>query len=314
MDLIRGLYNIKPDQRGTVATIGNFDGVHLGHQTVLAQLKSQAQLYGARTTVISFEPLPREHFAGDKAPGRLLNFRDKYSQLGAQGVDQFLCLRFNSELAAMSADAFIEDVLVSGLGIKLLVVGDDFRFGQGRKGDFALLCKAGERYGFKVVDTRTFVCDENDRVSSTRIRSFLQAGKFTAAARLLGCPFTMGGRVIHGAKLGRTIGFPTLNIKANRPVSPLTGVFAVDVEGIGPGVANVGTRPTVDGKGYLIEVHLLGFSGDLYGRHLRVNWLKKLREEQKFENFDALKQQIEQDVSVASTFFAARSARQASEK
>lgn len=304
MKLIRGLPSLQSQHHGTVATIGNFDGVHLGHQAVLGQLKAQASAFGADTTVISFEPLPNEYFQGVNAPGRLVNFRDKYQLMERQGIDQWLCLRFNKALATMPADQFIRDVLVVGLGIRLLVVGDDFRFGKGRKGDFSLLQHAGGIYGFEVRDTNTFVCDEEERVSSTRIRQSLFDGDFDTAERLLGRRFTMSGKVIHGDKRGRELGFPTLNIRANRPVSPLKGVFAVEVEGIGHGVANVGTRPTFNDRGFLIEVHLLDFSGDLYGKRLTVNWLKKLRTEKRFESFDALKQQIGQDILDAQAFFA----------
>lgn len=304
MKLIRGLSSLQSQHHGTVATIGNFDGVHLGHQAVLGQLKKQASVFGADTTVISFEPLPNEYFQGANAPGRLVNFRDKYQLIKQQGVDQWLCLRFNKALATMPADRFIRDVLVDGLGIRLLVVGDDFRFGKDRKGDFSLLQHSGSIHGFEVRDTNTFVCDEEERVSSTRIRQCLFDGEFDTAERLLGRRFTMSGKVIHGDKRGRELGFPTLNIRANRPVSPLKGVFAVEVEGIGQGVANVGTRPTFNDRGFLIEVHLLDFSGDLYGKRLTVNWLKKLRAEKRFESFEELKQQIGQDILDAQAFFA----------
>ncbi len=306
LKLIRGLYNLRPEHRGSVATIGNFDGVHRGHQAVIAQLREQADALGCSATVITFEPLPHEYFLGDQAPGRLTPLREKLVLFDRLGIDQLLCLPFNASLANLSAEDFIQQVLVDGLHIRRLVVGDDFRFGKGRSGDFALLQRAGRAQGFEVVDTRTHVCDEGERISSTRIRKALAQGDFALAEQLLGRPFTMSGRVIHGDKRGRTIGFPTANIRANHPVSPLRGVFAVHVEGLGNGVANVGTRPTFDGKHYLAEIHLLDFTGDLYGQRITVQWQKKLRDERKFENFQALVAQIEKDIAAARQYFASR--------
>ena len=306
LKLIRGLYNLRPEHRGSVATIGNFDGVHRGHQAVIAQLREQADALGCSATVITFEPLPHEYFLGDQAPGRLTPLREKLVLFDRLGIDQLLCLPFNASLANLSAEDFIQQVLVDGLHIRRLVVGDDFRFGKGRSGDFALLQRTGRAQGFEVVDTRTHVCDEGERISSTRIRKALAQGDFALAEQLLGRPFTMSGRVIHGDKRGRTIGFPTANIRANHPVSPLRGVFAVHVEGLGNGVANVGTRPTFDGKHYLAEIHLLDFTGDLYGQRITVQWQKKLRDERKFENFQALVAQIEKDIAAARQYFASR--------
>ncbi len=306
LKLIRGLYNLRPEHQGSVATIGNFDGVHRGHQAVIAQLHEQADALGCSATVITFEPLPHEYFLGDQAPGRLTPLREKLVLFDRLGIDQLLCLPFNASLANLSAEDFIQQVLVDGLHIRRLVVGDDFRFGKGRSGDFALLQRAGRAQGFEVVDTRTHVCDEGERISSTRIRKALAQGDFALAEQLLGRPFTMSGRVIHGDKRGRTIGFPTANIRANHPVSPLRGVFAVHVEGLGNGVANVGTRPTFDGKHYLAEIHLLDFTGDLYGQRITVQWQKKLRDERKFDNFQALVAQIEKDIAAARQYFASR--------
>ena len=310
MQLIRGLYNLRSEHRGGVATIGNFDGVHRGHQAVMQQLKDQAATLGCHMTVISFEPLPQEYFRADQAPARLTPLREKLALLAASGIDQLLCLPFNATLADTPAQQFIQEILVKGLGIRHLVVGDDFRFGKDRLGDFAMLQAAGAQYGFQVSDTRTLVCDHNTRVSSTRIRAALAAGELKQAEQLLGRPFTMSGRVFHGDKRGRELGFPTANIPANKPVSPLRGVFAVLVEGIGehpvPGVCNVGTRPTFNASGFLIEVHLLDFSGDLYGKRLTVNWLKKLRSEKRFDAFEDLVTQIHQDIADARDFFATR--------
>ncbi len=302
MKLIRGLYNIQPEHRGSVATIGNFDGIHRGHQAVIRQLHALARRYDCGTTVITFDPLPREYFMGDKAPARLTTLREKFIQFDRLGVDRMLTMPFNARLAEMTARQFIDDVLVRGLAIRALVVGDDFRFGKGREGDFEMLRRAGERHGFEVIDTET-VSDEQGRISSTRIRDALAAGDLETAAALLGRPYSMSGTVIHGEKLGRTIGFPTANIRIHRTVSPLRGVFAVEVECIGYGVTNVGTRPTVDGKGFLIETHLLDFDGDLYGQHINIRWLKKLRGERKFDSLDALKAQIARDIDAARAYF-----------
>ena len=302
MKLIRGLYNIRPEHKGTVVTIGNFDGVHRGHQAVIRQLHDQARSSCTRTTIFTFDPLPREYFMGEKAPARLSTFREKYIQFQRLGIDQMLTLPFNARLAAITAQQFIDEILVNGLGIKALVIGDDFRFGRGRKGDFTMLVDAGKQYGFSVIDTQTQQ-DGGERISSTRIREALAIGDLALANCLLGRPYSMSGTVIHGEKLGRTIGFPTANIRIHRTISPLHGVFAVEVEGIGYGVTNVGTRPTVDGKGFLIETHLLDFDGDLYGQHINVRWLKKLRGEQKFDSLDALKAQIQQDIKAARAYF-----------
>ncbi|HBS26532.1 MAG TPA: bifunctional riboflavin kinase/FAD synthetase [Gammaproteobacteria bacterium] len=303
MKLIRGLCNLRAEHQGSVASIGNFDGVHLGHQTVVKQALTQADKLQTQSTAITFDPSPNEYFRKESAPGRLTPLCEKVALLDQLGIDQTLRLPFNTSLANMSADDFIRVVLVDGLKIKQLVVGDDFRFGKNRTGDFELLKKAGEEHGFNVVDTHTFICDDGQRVSSSRIRQALSDGDFSLAEKLLDRPFTLSGKVMHGDKRGRTIGFPTLNIRANRPISPLKGVFAVKVEGFGNGVANIGTRPTFNAKGFLAEIHLLDFSGDLYGQRITVHWLKKLRDERKFENFEALVTQIKKDIKNAENWF-----------
>lgn len=306
MELIRGLYNLREKHRGTVATIGNFDGVHRGHQAVMAQLLAAADKLGARTTVITFEPLPEEHFMGAKAPARLTPLGDKVGLLKKLGVDQVLCLPFNAALANLPAEEFIDRVLIKGLAVKRLVVGDDFRFGHQRKGDFALLQKQGATHGFDVVDTHTHTADEV-RVSSTRIREALAQGEFEQVEDLLGHPFTMSGRVFHGDKRGRQLGIPTANFRIARRISPLHGVFAVEVLGINdrplPAVANIGVRPTVGGTGFQVEVHLLDFSGDLYGRRIQIRVRRKIREEQRFESLDELVTQIHLDIDQARQFF-----------
>ncbi|SCZ51645.1 bifunctional riboflavin kinase/FAD synthetase [Thiohalomonas denitrificans] len=309
MELIRGLHTLKPRHRGSVATIGNFDGVHLGHQAVLGQLAEKGAELCLPTVVITFEPLSREYFAPESAPPRLTRFREKVKALRRYSVDRMLVLPFNRKLAGLSAEAFIRQVLVEGLGVRYLVVGDDFHFGAGREGDFAMLQKAGRDYGFDVVNMHTLSLN-GERVSSTRIREALQNGHLEIAEQLLGRPYRMCGRVVHGDQRGRSIGFPTANIRMHRIVAPVDGVFAVEMFGVKgeplPGVANVGKRPTVDGTRSLLEVHLFDFSGDLYGRHVQVDFLKRIRPEKRFESFEALKQQIEKDSSEARRFFEKR--------
>lgn len=306
MEFIRGDYNLQPAHRGCVATIGNFDGIHLGHQAVLGQLAEKADELGLPCTVITFEPLPREYFAGDRAPARLTRLREKLLSLRRYAVDRVLLLRFNPRLARMEAETFIQKVLVDGLGVHHLVVGDDFRFGRDRRGDFAMLEAAGDRHGFRVAHMHTFEIG-GARVSSTRIREALACGDMTTAEQLLGRPYRVCGRVVHGDKRGRGIGFPTANLRMGRQVSPVRGVFAVEVFGLEreplQGVANVGTRPTVGGVENRLEVHVFDFDEDIYGRHLNVDFLHRIRDEQRFESLDALKAQIATDAEAARAFF-----------
>ncbi|GHA50960.1 bifunctional riboflavin kinase/FAD synthetase [Photobacterium aphoticum] len=309
MELIRGIHNIQPQHRGCVLTIGNFDGVHLGHQAVLRQVMAKAEAMGCPATVMSFEPQPQELFAGDNAPARLTRFRDKYLQLKQIGLDRFLCVNFNHHFARQTPEDFVRRLLVEQLGVKFLVVGDDFRFGQGRKGDFAMLEAAGKRHGFTVVSTQSF-CVSQQRVSSTAIRQALANDELALAESMLGRPFAISGRVSHGRKLGRTIGFPTANVPLKRRVSPVSGVYAVDVYGVAatplPGVANVGRRPTVNGVRRQLEVHLFDFQSDLYGAQIEVVLRHKLRDEIKFESFSALQAQIERDAQSARVWLAER--------
>jgi len=302
MQLIRGLRKI-PSQ-GTVATIGTFDGVHLGHRYVIDRLTGVGRALGLPVTVVLFEPQPREYFTGAAAPARLTRLREKLIYLKQMPVDRVLLLRFNRQLAALSAAEFVDRVLVNGLGVRYLVVGDDFRFGCNREGDFTSLKAAGRRGGFDVVSTPTFTMD-GARVSSTRIREALERGDLAKAARYLGRTYSMCGRVTAGQKRGRGIGFPTANLHLYRRKSPISGVFAVTVEGVNdqsiPGVANVGVRPTVAGGDakVLLEVHLFDFEGDLYGRLLEVFFQHKIREERRFASFEALREQIQKDVAKA---------------
>ncbi|EKO3477719.1 bifunctional riboflavin kinase/FAD synthetase [Vibrio fluvialis] len=302
MELIRGIHNIKPRHHGCVLTIGNFDGVHLGHQQVLEQVSERAKSLNLPSVVMTFEPQPMELFLKDKAPARLTRLRDKFVQLGKLDIDRLLCVNFNHHFANLDAQAFIRDLLVTRLGVKFLVVGDDFSFGQGRKGNFAMLEQAGREYGFEVVSTQSF-CLQKLRVSSTAIREALAADELAVAADMLGRDYSISGRVSHGRKLGRTIGFPTANIPLKRCVSPVSGVYVVEAYGLGEqpvgGVANIGQRPTVNGVRQQLEVHLFDFHGNLYGKQLEVALLHKLRNEHKFESFEALKQQIELDAEAA---------------
>lgn len=303
MRIIRGLHNLAPRRRGTVVTIGNFDGVHLGHRAVFGRLLAQGRALRLPALVITFEPQAMEYFAPGAAPARLTRLREKLATLADCGVEQAMLLRFGPRLARMGARAFVRELLVDGLGARYLLVGDDFRFGHGRAGDFRLLREMGREHGFAVEDLHT-ITQGNERVSSTRIREALARGDFAFARRLLGRTYRICGRVVHGDKRGRGIGFPTANLNLHRRVSPLRGVYAVTVGGIAdrpwPGVANLGARPTVDGSArYLLEVHLFDFTGSLYGRHLEVEFRHKLRNERKFASCEALQAQIGRDSATA---------------
>ncbi|RUO26379.1 bifunctional riboflavin kinase/FAD synthetase [Aliidiomarina minuta] len=304
MELIRGLHTTTPEHRHCVLTIGNFDGVHLGHQAVLQGVRARAEELQLPAAVMTFEPQPLEFFSPQKAPARLTTWRDKYHLLEAQGMQRLLCVQFNQRFASLHADDFIQQVLVDKLGVKLLVVGDDFRFGNNREGDFSLLQAAGEQHNFAVVDTASYR-QSDTRVSSTAIREALAVGDFAKATQMLGRPYQLHGRVSHGEKKGRSIGFPTANMPLKRLKSPLQGVFVVRVEVAGksyPGVANIGRRPTVNGRGVQIEAHLFNFSGDIYGERMSVTPLHKIRDEVKFSSLQELKQQIQQDVLQAQAF------------
>lgn len=306
MKFIRGIYNLKEQHRGCVLTIGNFDGVHRGHQALMAELIAEGRKRNLPVVVMLFEPQPLELFAGDKAPARLTRLREKLKYLALAGVDAVVCVRFDRRFAAHSAQSFISELLVDKLNVKFLAVGDDFRFGAGRQGDFLLLQKAGAEYGFEVISTQTY-CDGGKRISSTAVRQALAQDDFAQAQLLLGHPFSISGRVVHGDALGRTIGFPTANLPLRRTVTPVKGVFAVEVLGLGeqpiPGVANIGTRPTVKGLRQQLEVHLLDTYMNLYGRHIEVVLKQKIRDEQRFASLDALKEQIAKDVVTARQFF-----------
>ena len=304
--IIRGFHNLSPSSEGCVATIGNFDGVHLGHQAVLSQLALKGDMLGLPATVITFEPQPTEFFLPEKAPPRLSRFREKVEALRSYSIEQLCVLRFNEVLAEMCANDFIQKLLVKGLNVRYLVVGDDFKFGKDRKGDFALLKKVGEEHNFQVVNMHTFAIAET-RVSSTRIRQALTAGDLMLAQTLLGHPYKMSGRVAHGDKRGRTLGYPTANIHLHRAKVPLTGVYAVRLYGLEDepieGIANVGVRPTIGEGNTLLEVHLFDFNKDIYGENVQVYFLHKVRDEKKFDGLPALVAQIERDCQSARNYF-----------
>ncbi len=306
MQLIRGLHNLNKLSSGCVATIGNFDGVHRGHQDILAQLHEKSEQLQLPSAVILFEPQPREFFAPDHSPARLSSLREKLHFLSEQGVDLVICLCFNQRLRSLSADQFIDQVLVQGLGVRYLVVGDDFRFGCDRKGDFQRLQQAGLALGFAVTHTRT-ILDADQRISSTRIRQALEVGQLDEAQRLLGTRYSIRGRIAYGQQLGRQLGAPTANVQLKRLKAPLNGVFAVHATVSGQrhnGVANIGMRPTVCGEKAVLEVHLLEFSGDIYGQEMVVEFERKLRDEKKFESIEMLQEAIHEDLDVAQEFFA----------
>jgi riboflavin kinase/FMN adenylyltransferase len=289
--------------RPNAVTIGNFDGVHLGHQAMLARLTARAASVGAAPAVLTFEPHPREIFTPDSAPTRLTSLREKLEILRGLGVAHVHVCRFTKPFAALSAEDFVRRILVEGLLARYVLVGDDFRFGAKRAGDFALLKQLGEKYGFEAEALHT-VEAAGQRASSTAVREALANGDMATAAQLLGRPYSISGRVVGGDQLGRKIGYPTANIqlKHNRP--PLTGIFAVRVQGLDqpdwPGVASLGTRPTVHANGRpTLEVHLFNFDQSIYRRHLRVEFLHKLRDEAKFPSLEALIAQIDEDARQA---------------
>ncbi|WP_285164682.1 bifunctional riboflavin kinase/FAD synthetase [Shewanella goraebulensis] len=306
MELIRGIHNILPSHHGCVLTIGNFDGVHRGHAQVLNNLVNKAKHFQLPAVVMTFEPQPQELFRQQDAPARISLLRDKITLLDELNIDRLLCVNFNSHFANQPAEQFIEDLLVKKLGVKYLVVGDDFCFGKNRTGTFEMLVAAGKKFGFTVVSTQSFILG-SIRVSSTAVREQLALGNLEHARRLLGHPFVLTGRVAHGQKLGRTIGFPTANIALKRKVSPVRGVFAVkmywDDSDIYEGVANVGFRPTVDGQVCQLEVHLFDFDGDLYSKRVEVELVAKIRDEHPFESLEALKKQILNDANEAKALF-----------
>lgn len=305
-ELICNIHNISPRHHGCVATIGNFDGLHQGHQTVIQALIKLGQQLNLPTCVILFEPHPQEFFNQHKAPARLMRLREKIKLLQCLGVDRILCLRFNKRLATCSAGAFVKEILVDKLGIRGLIIGDDFRFGKGRQGDFTLLEKLGQEYGFIVFSTPT-VLFKDERIGSSRVRNAVWQADFKLAELLLGRSFRLSGRVIYGSQRGRLLGFPTANIGLHRQIPPLQGVFIVKVHGLSKmplaGIANCGNRPTIQGLKNLLEIHIFNFDQNIYGKTIEIEFFKKIREEKKFDNLEALIQQITQDVIIAKNYF-----------
>jgi riboflavin kinase/FMN adenylyltransferase len=306
VELIRGLYNLRPHQHGCVLTIGAFDGIHVGHQEMIRVLRDRGQQHGLPAALLSFEPTPREFFAEVSGkgtpPARLTRFREKFEALQRFGVDRFICMRFDERVRCLGREEFVSEVLVKALGVRHIVVGHDFRFGRDNQGDIACLRTLAASGGFEVTEVPPFVID-GERVSSSLIREALGAGDLARASKLLGRPYRMTGKVLHGEKLGRKLGFPTANLRLHRRTTPLAGVFAVRVTGGGltnaPGVASLGTRPAVNGKELLLEAHVFDFDGDLYRQPLHVDFIAFLREERWFADLDALIAQMQIDAAQA---------------
>jgi riboflavin kinase/FMN adenylyltransferase len=305
--LIRSLTNLTPAGQGGVVTIGNFDGVHLGHQALLKKTVERARELGVPSLVMTFEPHPFEFFGrGNTTIPRLTRLREKFRALAATGIDNVLVMPFNHELASKSASDFVREYIFESLRPVHIVVGDDFHFGHDRQGDIELLNEMGDQLGFSASAMPTLFID-GERVSSTRVRKVLREGDHQVARKLLGRPYSMQGRVRPGDQLGRQWGFPTANIFLHRAMTPLTGIYTVLVHGVAdhpwPGAANLGVRPTVDGTRTLLEVHLLDFHQEIYGRYVEVEFCEKLREEERFPSIELLKEQIAKDVAVSRDYF-----------
>jgi riboflavin kinase/FMN adenylyltransferase len=304
MKLIRAIRSPHLPRQGCALTIGNFDAVHLGHQQILKTLRKRADSLGLPAVVMTFDPHPEEYFLKDNSSPRITDRATRYFALRNQGVDVMLLLRFNQSLAQTTAEDFISEYLIEALKVKHLLIGDDFHFGRNRSGNINMLKKFSAQGGYQVEDTDT-IFDQGERVSSTRVRHLLETGDLESAKRLLGRRYNLVGRVIRGQQLGRQWGFPTLNLAINHKPA-LSGVFAVEVKGLNgnvvPGVANLGTRPTVDGLRTLLEVHLFDFDRSIYGERVCVEFVQKIREERKFDSFDALKAQIKKDTEHAREF------------
>jgi len=310
MQLIRGLNQLTQKLDGCVMTIGNFDGVHLGHQALIEQVKQLADEKNVPSLVMIFEPQPIEFFALDKAPKRLYRLREKIIALQSQGIDYLFCVPFNHDFSQLSGEQFVLDYLVNALNVTHLVVGDDFCFGKNRSGTFDLLTKMAVEHSFTVQNTAT-IQQQSERVSSTKIRQLITDNEFNDAAELLGKPYALSGKIGHGKKLGRDIGFPTINIKIGDIPIAVEGIFAVRVKGLDNGgsepivngVASIGTRPTVNGVGVLLEVYLFDFNQDVYGKTVSIEFLTRIRPEQEFISIEVLIENIKQDVKIAQNFF-----------
>lgn len=308
MKILRGVRAVPGQWRGCAITMGNFDGVHRGHQLVMGQLLEYAAARAACPVVIVFEPQPQEYFTPHKAPSRLTTLREKAGALQPCGINNLVCLRFDRALAEMEPEEFVLHHLVRGLGARLVIVGDDFRFGRARRGDFDLLQEMGRAHGYDLAATTTFALHER-RVSSSWIRELLAGGDLETASRLLGRPFTIVGRVVRGEQVGRILGYPTANIDLRGRVPPIHGIYAVQVRGLGAdlvnGVASLGTRPVFGGTRLLLEIHLFDWNRDIYGRRISVQFLRHLRAERNFSSVDQLRAQIALDVQQARSVLAA---------
>lgn len=302
MQFIRGLHNLKRQRKESVATIGNFDGVHLGHHAVLDQVKESTKNTDLLSTVVIFEPQPIEFFVPDKAPSRLTRLREKLQQFVLHDIDRVVCLRFDEKMAKLSATEFVDDILLDALAVKKLIVGDDFRFAKNREGDYQYLATVAQNKGFEVSQTHSYML-KAERVSSTLIRQSLANGDMLKATELLGRPYRISGRVVHGDKRGRKLGFATANIELHRYFSPVEGIFSGRVYGINDdpldAVIYVGSRPVFQGKRVLLEVHILDFDENIYGRHLQVEFLEKLRDDEHFSSEQELIDQIHIDIEHA---------------
>ena len=305
MKLIRFNKNTPPLQQPLALTIGNFDGVHLGHQAIIDNLISTAKAHNYASALITFEPSPTEYFLGKNAPARITSLTERLALLKKTKLDYVIVMRFTAELAELSAENFVT-LLCDQLHMRYILVGDDFHFGKNRLGDITLLQLLSEKNDF-IAEQLSTVHLQQKRISSTHVRQSLENDDFLAAARLLGRPYTIQGRVAHGDERGRTIGFPTANIPLKRKRAVLHGVYAVKVhglpEGVLQGVANIGNRPTVDGTRHLLEVHLLDFHKDIYGYCVQIEFCQKIRNEQRFNSLDALRTQIQEDEKTAREYF-----------
>lgn len=308
MRLIRGLNHLEPYRQGCVLTIGNFDGLHLGHHQVIKKLAEHGERLNLPTVVMVFEPQPLEYFLGDHAPSRLTRLREKVIQFAKQPIDELLVLPFNQTLAEYDAEQFITDILVESLHVKYLAIGDDFHFGKARRGNFALLKSKGLEYGFEVENSNSFELN-GLRISSTLIRDALQEGRLDRARMMLGRDYSICGRVAHGDKRGRQMGFPTANVRMFRKNAPIAGVFAATLTGLDDreyqGIANVGNRPTIDGESKaILETHLFNFDADIYGRYVEVHFKEKIRDEIRFPSLAELERQIKADILISQQIFA----------
>ncbi len=306
MEFIRGQHNIVDRHRGCVASVGNYDGIHPGHRQVIQSLVEKSRAYGLPSVIVSFEPHPLEFFVGDKAPPRLMSVREKITVLRDLNVDRMCCLRFNHQLANTEAEDFVQELLIKKLGVRCILVGDDFRFGRNRRGDFDMLRSIGISHGMHVEKTESFLV-EGLRVSSSSIRAFLSAGDLPKANRLLGRPYSISGKIVRGDGNAANWGFATANIRTRIRKPALQGVFVAQAQlhdhRLWPAVSSFGIRPTIGGTTPVLEAHLLDFEGDLYGQQIQLQFLCKLRAEITFASVEAMCAQIQLDIAAARQYF-----------